>query len=509
MLMKKSAVIVCAVLALCLVLGTAFGFRPYYYKNLYIAPIPTNLSVPQKMPLEPIYADYFVSATGSDSGDGSFEQPFATLKKAQDTVRKLNKVRLSHVIVAVLQGSYKIEPMQFTELDSGTNTCSIIYSAYGDGEVILDGGIEYAPGVKAQDTALIDVNGANYVNFSGFTVKNCPGDAFRFKGDWIGISVCIIENIAGCAISANGEGINISNCDISHIGKSGITITGGERKTLKPGNCAADNNLLRNICETEPSYPAVYLGGVGNVLTNNDIYNTPNSAVYYSGNGNKIEYNYIHNAVLSSSVAPAVYSDISLDDYGNFIRYNCISTLGDGKNKPGGIKSCSGTHISGNILINIPGYGIDLTGGRDITAENNIIVNTSVPVNYEQHEIGDEVLKALKASPYQSEIWKDYFPGCAQIVFDAQNKDDPVYYANPSNSRVENNVILSLDKSFGNISEQANRFSKFENNALFELTDGDVFTNAKRGDYTLAENSAAVDKMLGFENLPFELIGRY
>ncbi len=86
-------------------------------------------------------ADFYVSPKGDDKNDGSFEKPFATIEKARDTIRTLDKSAFDGITVAVMAGEYRTESLKFTAEDSGTESCPITYCAYGDGEVALNGGI--------------------------------------------------------------------------------------------------------------------------------------------------------------------------------------------------------------------------------------------------------------------------------------------------------------------------------------------------------------------------------
>ena len=103
--------------------------------------VPNLTNVKTMEETELIEADFYVSITGSDENDGSFAHPFASVDKARLAVRELNKTDLSSVTVAIMAGEYRIDCLNFTEEDSGTKDCPVVYCAYGDGEVIFNGGI--------------------------------------------------------------------------------------------------------------------------------------------------------------------------------------------------------------------------------------------------------------------------------------------------------------------------------------------------------------------------------
>ncbi len=86
-------------------------------------------------------ADYYVSASGNDNNPGTFEQPFATLERAKTAVRSTDKTGRSGITVAVMAGEYRVDSLKFDASDSGTQSYPIKYCAYGDGEVVINGGV--------------------------------------------------------------------------------------------------------------------------------------------------------------------------------------------------------------------------------------------------------------------------------------------------------------------------------------------------------------------------------
>ena len=90
-------------------------------------------------------ADLYVSPDGSDEADGSFSHPLATIEKARDLVRAMDKTDKDGITVALKAGEYRLSSLAFTVEDSGTENCPVTYCAYGDGEVVLNGGVSLDP----------------------------------------------------------------------------------------------------------------------------------------------------------------------------------------------------------------------------------------------------------------------------------------------------------------------------------------------------------------------------
>ena len=76
----------------------------------------------------------YVSTTGNDdTGDGSQGKPFATIEKAKEHVRTLDKDS-GDIVVKIAGGLYELEDtIVFDENDSGNENCTIYYEAV-DGE---------------------------------------------------------------------------------------------------------------------------------------------------------------------------------------------------------------------------------------------------------------------------------------------------------------------------------------------------------------------------------------
>lgn len=508
---KIAICLICIVLAISVAAATMFIFRPYYYENYYIAPIPNNLSTGWSNEPEPIFSDFYVSADAKEGGNGSLERPFATIEQAKAAIRKLKKDQISHAVVAIMAGTYNIESIEFNEKDSGTPVCRVIYSSYGDGEVIFDGGVAPGTAFEPNDKAIINIKNAEYITFSGISFRNTAGCAIKATGKNIDISCCNIQNTGRNGIEINGSMITVNNCHITYTGASAIKINGGNRKTLTPGNCSADNNLISSTSKFDKAAPSVIIGGTGNALTHNEIINSPATAVYYSGNENKIEYNYIHNTCLEAQGAAAIDSPARWDCYGNFVRYNLISTLGNGSNELTAVKACSGSEVRGNMFVNILGTAMDFAGGRNINFTNNIVVNCTVPIRYLTAQVSadDPAWKELTDSPYKSETWEKAYPDCYSLITDYSKMTDPAFAVTPANSTVQNNIILQARADIGEISSEAKTYSVIDTNMVLELSDTNIFIDGKGGNYRINEKGDVPKELPEFRDIPFDSIGRY
>lgn len=391
--------------------------------------------------------------------------------------------------------------------------------------VYADGDIETAVLSLSTDT-LIAGNGVNDLVFRGFTLKGTRGDAIHIAGDRNTVEDCRITNVAGTALIMEGkENLALGN-DISRTGKAGIHLNGGDPDTLEPGGSRAENNCIHDWSEIYQTYqPAVSLYGAGNVCAHNEIFNSPHEAITYSGPNQLIEYNLIHDVCLISDDAGAIYAGRNWSSYGCVIRYNAIFDLGTpGQHSPQGIymdDGLSGQTIYGNLLVNVPCFGIQLGGGRDYVVKNNVVINTNVAgVSYDQRAIDgvlkngwfghcDEMWDELNTHPWQSDAWLKAFPQYRGLHFDESRASEPEFFPNAANSEITGNLFVNARGELGDIEENPSRYSTIGDNGVYRLSAlKKLFADPDNGDYSLLEDSAFMKKHPDFEALPLSQIGR-
>lgn len=116
---------------------------PVYTFIFNTAPVPVNLSVPQAKTATLTPGDFYVAPDGSDTNDGSFDRPFATIEAARDTIRQIKAsagLPAGGITVCLKAGEYAVGSLIFDHRDSGEAGKPVTYRAYGDGAVTLNGG---------------------------------------------------------------------------------------------------------------------------------------------------------------------------------------------------------------------------------------------------------------------------------------------------------------------------------------------------------------------------------
>ena len=238
----------------------------------------------------------------------------------------------------------------------------------------------------------------------------------------------------------SGRDSSVVGCDIYETGDGGITLGGGDRKTLTPAGLVADNNHIHHYGRWNRMYrPAVALGGVGNRATHNLIDNAPHQAIGFGGNDHLIEFNEIHSVCYESNDAGAIYAGRNWTMRGTVIRHNYLHDISgfEGRGCVGVYldDQFCGTEICGNLFYKVTRAAM-IGGGRDCTIANNIFVDCTPAMHVDARGLGwaaagcDGLKKGLEAVPYQEPLWAGRYPKLVHILDDEPmapkgNRDRP------------------------------------------------------------------------------------
>jgi parallel beta-helix repeat protein len=289
-------------------------------------------------------------------------------------------------------------------------------------------------------STLIDINGASWLSFSGFTLSQTaggddmqrlgvdgadamtPNQGLKYCGEAIHMrdaQYCTIEN--NCFYWVGGNGIYlerhnsrnvIRRNEISHAGANGICLLGNHipigsvsesmpkgRQQMPVFNEVTDNYL--HHCGMMNKYVAGIFLGVGdsNWIAHNKIEYLPHHAINLGSNGfgrNLVEYNEIHFVCLEIWDTAAInlwMEDAETEERaGHVIRFNLVAdVIGCHTNPQGNIltpdgaangiyldNNASNCLIHGNIIVRPSGYGVYIHGGQHNYIENNIVVDATV-----------------------------------------------------------------------------------------------------------------------------------
>ena len=384
--------------------------------------------------------------------------------------------------------------------------------------------------LSISQSSVISIN-SNHITLKDITLMGSRGNGIEISGNYNKIENCKILDIGGHAVIVNGAHNLIRHNEVLNIGKSGISVTGGDRVNLVSGENIVTNNLIHDWSQVFKTYQAgINIGGVGNVCSYNELYNSPHHAITYDGNNNIFEYNLIHEVCTSTDDAGAIYAGQSWSSYGNHIRYNLIYNIGSEYHRPNGIymdDAISGQNIYGNILLNIPNHAIFVGGGRDMAIYNNLIISAeNGAIVYDNRarsgamtetwfsdfvtENTGTLWRDLKTSPWKTELWQNAFPAYKNITDDFSKINDASFMANPANSVIENNIIFDKIHSICDIHEDVYTYSNIKDNNIYYLFRlNRFFNNHKSGDFTIKDSAKINDSIKAELNNALKYVGRY
>lgn len=233
--------------------------------------------------------------------------------------------------------------------------------------------------------------GAKHVTIDGLTFTASHGSALIFQDaeDCL-VSHCAITQVGafnGSGVGASGgKNVRISHCEISYTGSNGVSLSGGDHKTLTgPGHIVEDCHIHhmgvfnKNAC-------GVGMTGVDLTTAHNHIHDGPRMGVQMSGNNLVVEYNHLHHLCLETQDGGAVYTGGRdwISSRGSKWRYNLIHDIIGCGQEAGGLKhpwftfglypddNTGGVDIIGNIVYRVAHTPIHMHNSRDCIVENNI-----------------------------------------------------------------------------------------------------------------------------------------
>ena len=353
------------------------------------------------------------------------------------------------------------------------------------------------------------LNNVSHVSFRGLLIEAGRGSAMVIRGGSdVRVVGCTLRNMGNWAVKVyGGTRHGVVGCDIYQTGQGGIHLEGGDRQNLTPAGHYADNNHIHHTARWDPVYQqGITAFGVGNRVTHNLIDHVPHVAIGFTGNDQIIEYNEIHSAVFQSNDAGAIYTsppDETWSMRGHRIRYNYLHHIHGFRGK-----GCFGVYlddcfssadISCNIFYDVA-TAILIGGGRDNTMTNNMFINCDSAFSIDARglgwakSVGDFATKELLSLNYKQPPWSVRYPELLNLL-----EDEPLA---PKGNVVARNICWG--GKWGSTEAKALPYITFKDN----LRDTDPhLKDTAPGNFQLQDDSPAFK--LGFQRIPFEMIGVY
>jgi hypothetical protein len=352
---------------------------------------------------------------------------------------------------------------------------------------------------------LVSCRETSNVTFRGMILEATRDTAIAIDGgSGMRVVGCVIRNTGGAAVSAAGTDHGVIGCDVYATASGGIHLTGGDRKTLTPGRCFAENNHVHHYARWNRVYkPGITLSGVGNRASHNLIDNAPHMAMGFDGNDHLIEFNEIHSVCYESNDAGAIYTGRDWSMCGTVIRHNYLHDISgfEGRGCVGVYldDQFGGTQVYGNLFYKVTRAAM-IGGGRNCTIENNIFVDCVPATHVDARGLGwaasgfDLLKERLEQWPYKEPPWSARYPYLVGLL-----DDDPMA---PKGNVIARNICVG--GRWGDFDAKAQPLVTFQDNLL----DQDPrFVNAEKLNFALEKDSPAW--RLGFKAIPLEEIGLY
>lgn len=303
-----------------------------------------------------------------------------------------------------------------------------------------------------------------------------------------------------------GTNNGVVNCTIYNTGAGGVHLSGGDRVTLEPGNNYVENCTIHDFNRIEKSYRAgIDISGVGNRISNCEIYNAPSMAILMRGNDHLFEYNEIHHVCQEVHDQGALYYGRDPSERGHVVRYNFFHHLNTihATSAVYHDDGACGMEVFGNVFYKPGKIPVLIGGGHDNPYTNNIFIDAELGIHLDNRNQGwskaimlkdgtyDQRLKMVK---YNEPPYSTKYPHLANYW-----EDNP---ALPKRNPVSKNIFYKVKKPV--------RYNK----DWMPFKDDNWITNENPGfideanmNFMLNDNAKVFSEIPGFEPIPFDKIG--
>jgi len=361
------------------------------------------------------------------------------------------------------------------------------------------------------DRPMVRFEKVEHVTLEGLTWDLGAADAVMLRGcrNCL-LTGCTVSRFAGDGVIVDGgTACGLLACNIESLGRGGISMSGGDRKTLTPAGHFVENCHIHHLSRIHPTYtPAVRVTGVGSRIAHNLFHDIASSAINLAGNEHLVELNEAYNIVMESDDQGGVDMFGNPTYRGNVFRYNYWHHVGDWQgadpNPPGGRAgirlddAISGVLVYGNVFYRSstgtwPFGGLQIHGGKDNVADNNLFVDCHVAISF---------------SPWSEQRWREY----TQTTLDARDMDRQLYLRRyPALARLPetpnaNLVLRNVVCGCGQFMARERGFNELVDNCVTGEKPG--YPDAARGRFPFPVDAAILDAC-GFQPIPVDEIGLY
>ena len=371
--------------------------------------------------------------------------------------------------------------------------------------------------VSTLDAPILALKEASHIVLRGFTVECGLANGIEIRdGTNCSIQACTVRNLREEGIVVNGGFAHrVCDCDIYDTGTGGLTLAGGDRKTLTPGRHEALNNHIWRFSQHQfTSAYGLTFGGVGCRAAHNLIHDAPHQAIFVGGNDHVFELNEVHHVCTETDDCGALYKGRNPSCRGNIIRHNYWhdigSPMGHGNAAVYFDDGDGGDLVVGNVFVRCgdPGRGAFGTvfshGGHDNRAESNLFVDCK---------------RALGSAPWDEARWRDalkggqecYFPDKLLKEVDITKSPYLTHYPELANYMDPPTGVPRVNRARLNVFVRCNQVSsgnwQLEPGPNWSTDQDPGFVAMDKGNYRLRRGAEVFKQLKGFAPIPFGEIG--
>jgi len=322
---------------------------------------------------------------------------------------------------------------------------------------------------------------------------------------------CLIRNMGQRGIELSGSHLAVLRCEIAQTGAGGIGVTGGDRKSLTPGECSVVSCHIHHTGRLDwDGGRAIFLNGCGNRVANNLIHDGPSGAIRYGGNDHLIEFNEIYAMCGLYEDVGVIYTGRDWSSQGNIVRWNYIHDILSKDAQALYLDDCdSGDTLIGNIIFKGGKHGVMLGGGRDNTFVGNVFIDMPIGIHVDargphaivfNREDSWNLLAKCEKLDYLSPLWTKRYPRLAKTM-----AEDPLQ---PLGNVLHENILIGCKTPFELRDGTDKKWLDRANNPQWELADfPGLLGEGTPAKLDLSRLPALWQKVPNFAPIPVEKIG--
>ena len=204
-----------------------------------------------------------------------------------------------------------------------------------EAEAEADGGVLWLPSEDVYisvNATVVTISNAHDIELRDMDIMYAKSIALTADN----VTRVLIQNVS--IGNTGGQGMEVGNskdtmiegCHIYGIGCSAMSISGGDRVTLTPGNITVRANRIHDWALVSRSYEgAINFGGCGNTIADNELWNAPHTAITGSGNDFLFSNNSVHDVCRGTADSGAFYVGRTWASLGNTLEGNNFSHIGN------------------------------------------------------------------------------------------------------------------------------------------------------------------------------------